>query len=223
MLKGGVYLSTNSNNVNPILNAYTKSINSIIKASTPVIDTSVFMSPFIDSFKASINLLNESVNFSVQPLVDHLNDMNNQITSSMNKLMSNIATDSLKNFKTITSYSLETIESINKFSFEETIDDLYVSLDDFEFNDEIIPLATECKNEIISVKNDLSISKSKEVDIHQWIATILAIASFIIAVLTYLDKSSEKLSQQQQQTLEYHSSKLESIDESFKKLIESQD
>lgn len=210
------------------MNIYSESINSIIKSSIPVIDTSVYMDPLIESVQAYFNVLtesiNSSINSSIQPLIDHMNEINKQITSSMSSLMSNMALDSLKNFKTITSYTAETIKSISKYALAETIDDVYDSLDEVEFNDEIISLVTECKNEITSIKNDLNNSKSKEIDIHQWIATITAIIGLILSILSQFDNSNEILIEQNNQIIEIESSKLqklESIDNSLEKLVKS--
>ena len=219
-------MSDNSNNVIPNFNAYSETINSIIKSSIPVIDTSVYMEPLVNSAKASLSLLNESINLSFQPLIDYINEINKEIESSINVTISNMISDSFQNLKTITSYSAETIESISKFALVETIDDVCDSLDKFEFNNEIVSLTNEYKNEIISVKNDLSNSNSKEIDIHQWIATISAIITLILAILPIFDNPDKDLIDQQQQIIEYQSKQLEklkSIDESLKKLTQFDD
>lgn len=208
-------------------NIYSESINSIIKASMPMIDTSVYMNPLIESIQESFNVLtesiNSSINLSIQPFLDHMNEINKQI-SSMSSLISSMVSDSLENFKTITSYTAETIESISKYALSETIDDVYNSLDELEFNDEIVSLVTECKNEIISIKNDLNNSKSKEIDIHQWIATITAIVGLILSILSQFDNSNEVLIEQNKQIIEINSSELqmlENIDNSLEKLVKS--
>lgn len=225
-MKGGDQLTNNKTFSN--INIYSESINSIIKESIHLIDTSVYMNPLIESVQACFNVLtdslNSSINSSIQPLIDHMNEINKQITSSMSLLMSNMVLDSLKNFKTITSYTAETIESISKYTLAETIDDVYDSLDELESNNEIISLVTECKNEIISIKNDLNNSKSKEIDIHQWIATITAIIGLILSILSQFDNSNEILIEQNKQIIEIESSKLqklESIDNSLEKLVKS--
>lgn len=221
-------MSDNSNIVIPNFNVYSERINSIIQASMPVIDTNIFINPLIESAQECFNVLtesfNSSINSSIQPLIDHMNEINKQITSSMSSLMPNMVLDSLKNFKTITSYTAETIESISKHTLTETIDDVYDSLDEFDFNDGIISLITECKNEIISIKNDLNNSKSNEIDIHQWIATITAIIGLILSILSQFDNSNEILIEQNKQIIEIESSKLqklESIDNSLEKLVQS--
>lgn len=209
------------------INLYSENINSVIKSSMPVIDTRVYMNPLIESIQESFNSLtesiNSSINLSIQPLLDYMNEINKQI-SSMSSLMSSMISDSLENLKAITSYTSETIESISKYALSETIDDVYSSLDELEFNDEIISLVTECKNEIISIKNDLNNSKSKEIDIHQWIATITAIIGLILSILSQFDNSNEVLIEQNKQTIEIKSSELqmlESIDNSLEKLVKS--
>lgn len=216
-----------NNKTFPNINIYSESINSIIKASMPVIDTSVYMNPLIESIQESFNVLtesiNSSINLSIQPFLDHMNEINKQI-SSMSSLISSMVSDSLENFKTITSYTAETIESISKYALSETIDDVYNSLDELEFNDEIVSLVTECKNEIISIKNDLNNSKSKEIDIHQWIATITAIVGLILSILSQFDNSNEVLIEQNKQIIEINSSELqmlENIDNSLEKLVKS--
>lgn len=192
-----------------------------------VIDTIVYMNPLIESIQESFNILiesiNSSINLSIQPFLDHMNEINKQI-SSMSSLMSSIVLDSLENFKTITSYTTETIESISKYELSETIDDVYNSLDELEFNNEIVSLVTECKNEIISIKNDLNNSKSKEIDIHQWIATITAIIGLILSILSQFDNSNEVLIEQNKQIIEIKSSELqmlENINNSLEKLVKS--
>lgn len=217
----------NNNKTFSNMNIYSENINSIIKASIPVIDTSIYMNPLIDSIQESFTVLaeyiNSSINLSIQPFLDHMNEINKQI-SSMSSLMSSMVSDSLENLKTITSYTAETIESISKCTLSETIDDVYNSLDELEFNDEIFSLVTECKNEIISIKNDLNNSNSKEIDIHQWIVTITAIIGLILSILSQFDNSNEALIEQNRQIIEIESSKLQTlknIDDSLEKLIKS--
>lgn len=228
MLKGGVYLSNNSNIIMPNFSSYSERINSIIKTSVPVINTSVYMNPLFESVQDCFNVLTESLNssikLSIQPLIDHMNEINDQIKSSMNSLISNMVLDSLQNFKTITSYRTETIKSISKYELTEAIDNVYSSLDELEFNDEIISLISECKNEIISIKNDLNNSKSREIDIHQWIATITAIIGIILSILSQFDNSNETLIEQNKQIIDIETSKLQklkSIDNSLEKLVKS--
>ena len=202
------------------LNIYSERINSIIKSSIPKIDTSIVLSPLVESLRSNINFINESIALSIQPLLDSMNEFNKGISLTCSSIIS----DSFKNLKTITSYTTETIESISKYTLAETIDDIYDSLNEFEFNDEVIPLITECKNEVISIKNDLANSKSKEINIHQWIATITAIIGLIISILSQLDNSNEVLIDQNKQIIEIESSKLEkleSIDNSLKIIIDS--
>lgn len=208
----------------PNMDAYFEGLSAAIESFTPKIDTSTLLNPLIESLKSNINLTIEPFNLAIQPLLDYMNEINKQITSSMSSLMSNMVLDSLKNIKTITSYTAETIESISKYALTETIDDVYDSLDELEFNDEIISLVTECKNEIISIKNDLNNSKSKDIDIHQWIATITAIIGLILSILSQFDNSNEILIEQNKQIIEIESSelqKLESIDNSLEKLVKS--
>jgi hypothetical protein len=207
----------------PNMDVYFEELSAVIKSFTPKIDTSTLLNPLIESLKPYTNLTIKPISLSFQPLLDYMDEINKEI-SSMSSIMSNMLLDSLKNFKTITSYTAETIESISKFALTETIDDVYDSLDELEFNDEIISLVTECKNEIISIKNDLNNSKSKEIDIHQWIATITALIGLILSILSQFDNSNEILIEQNKQIIEIESSKLqklESIDNSLEKLVKS--
>lgn len=208
----------------PNMDAYFEELSATIKSFTPKIDTSILLNPLIESLKPYTNLNIEPISLAIQPLLDYMNEINKQITSSMSSLMSNMVLDSLENFKTITSYTAETIQSISKYALTETIDDVCDSVDEIEFNDEIISLVTECKNEIISIKNDLNNSKSKDIDIHQWIATITAIIGLILSILSQFDNSNEILIEQNKEIIEIESSelqKLESIDNSLEKLVKS--
>lgn len=214
---------TNSDEISSSLNTYFKSINLITKACIPKIDSSIYINPFIETTRVDLNPLYESINLSLQPLIDHMDKTNRQIASLIGTSMSNIVLDSLNNLKVITTYTAETIESISKTALAETLDDVCNSLADIEFNDESITLAAECKSEIITIKNDLSSSNSKEIDIHQWIATITAIIGIILSILSNHSNSNEVMIEQTKQLIEIESSKLEkleSIDNTLKRLIQ---
>ncbi|CAM2079814.1 MAG: hypothetical protein NSGCLCUN01_04042 [uncultured Clostridium sp.] len=215
---------TNNKTV-PNINISSKNRNSIIKVPMPVIDASVYTSPLIESIQQSLNPLTKTINLSIssslQPLLGYINEFNKQI-SSMNSLMANALLDSLKNFKTITSYTTETIESISKYELSKTLDNVYDSLNKLEFNDETLSLATKCKNEIISTRNDLDNSKSKKIEVTQWINAMITVISIIIGILNLFDNSNEVLIEQNNQIIEIESSELrvlENIDNSLKNLI----
>ena len=146
------------------INLYSENINSVIKSSMPVIDTRVYMNPLIESIQESFNSLtesiNSSINLSIQPLLDYMNEINKQI-SSMSSLMSSMLSDSLENLKAITSYTSETIESISKYALSETIDDVYSSLDELEFNDEI--QEKEIKNSKLKIVKEITKVIEREV------------------------------------------------------------
>lgn len=205
-MKGGVYLSNNSNMVTPNFNVYSERINSIIKSSIPVIDTSAYMNPLIESIQASLNILTESINSSIQPLIEHMNEINNEMIASINSAVANIALNSLNNLKIMSNYSSDTIESIDKSVFSNTIDDVYTSIDNFEYYTDSTDDLDECKSSLLDLKQNIQESSLTKESFYNFLSLLISLFALI---QPYFDNSSETIIDNQKAIIELQKEQLE--------------
>lgn len=208
-------------NLDEYIKTITETINGYLDITNKVNKSiNLSLQPLIDN----ANRLNKSINSSIEPLINSIDSMNKQINSNINKVLSNLALDSLNTLKTISLYTPDIIQSMDKPTFVKTLDEIYDSVETIDFSNNQDNPIKKCKDEIVSIKNQLSFSTLNEIDIHQWIATIATIIGLIISIIVACDKSDKIVIDNQKQIIEYQASqlqKLENIDNSLKMLIES--
>lgn len=209
-------------------NNFIPDYSALAKKSIPTFD----MSPIIESLsilaeslkKSTANLSvlnNQSQHFqqSIQPLIDNLNFINQGLASKLNESTSKITKNSLITLNSISQYSFEDIEKIDKNLFVSVVNELSNIDDNNDFE--------SYSNNLSTINPQLNDGSNNQLSIHTWITTICAILGLLISIFSSLNTSSERAQiENQKQIIEYQAAqlkKLESIDNSLQKLIQTDD
>ncbi len=126
--------------------------------------------------------------------------------ASINSAVANIALNSLNNLKIMSNYSSDTIESIDKSVFSNTIDDVYTSIDNFEYYTDSTDDLDECKSSSLDLKQNIQESSLTKESFYNFLSLLISLFALI---QPYFDNSSETIIDNQKAIIELQKEQLE--------------
>lgn len=198
-----------SRSINPYLNTQTL-LNPLSESISLIIKESI--SPISESINLMIEESTASIRACIDKLISDIDIINAEMSTNIQNSVSMITSSALQDLKIITSTTWDNYPTYNCDELYESVDivsDIIETIDSYDYQ-----YFNDYKSDLELAKKSLLFSESKEINYQQWITTICAILTLVLAFATYL-----KPSKYEEESLKV----LNSINSNLQQLVESQE